>query len=60
MARQAPPSPSTKPGDNPGYAEPAPRDRDDARQPHPRKPRNPDEGGMERDPDSTLDAPEDA
>ncbi len=49
--KTAPPAPDTKPGRNPGYSEPQPRDKGDAQQPAPRKPRNPDEGGMERDPD---------
>jgi hypothetical protein len=53
MAGNAPHAPDPKPGRNPGYPEPQPHDRDDARTPAPRKPRNPDEGGMERDPDDT-------
>ena len=48
--KTAPPAPDTKPGRNPGYAEPQPRDREDARTPA-RKRRNPDEGGLDRDPE---------
>lgn len=48
---RTPPAPDPKPGRNPGYAEPNPRDREDAHQPHPRKPPNPDEGGLERGPE---------
>lgn len=43
----------------PGYAEPQPRNPDDARQPHPKRPPNPDEGGLEREPDSTPDQADD-
>lgn len=43
----------------PGYAEPQPRNPDDARQPHPKRPPNPDEGGLEREPDSTPDPADD-
>jgi len=53
--KTTPPSPEPKPGRNPGYAEPQPRDPGDARKPDPRKPPNPDEGGLGRDPDSTPD-----
>ncbi len=41
-----------KPGDSPGYPEKQPRDKDDARKSGARKPRNPDEGGLDRDPDA--------
>jgi len=50
---KAPPAPDPKSGRNPGYPEPQPRDREDAHQRHPRKPPNPDEGGLEREPDPT-------
>ncbi len=50
--KQAPPAADPKPGRNPGYAENQPRDREDIRQPQPRKPPNPDEGGMTREPDA--------
>ncbi|MGJ7904076.1 hypothetical protein [Lysobacter sp. 1R34A] len=53
--KTTPPAPDPKPGRNPGYSEPQPRDPDDARQPHPRKPPNPDEGGLERDPENGAD-----
>lgn len=43
--------PSPERGKTPGYPEKQPRDKDDARRPHPRKPRNPDEGGLDRDPE---------
>lgn len=49
--KTAPPAPDPRPGRNPGYAEPEPRDRHDVRQPHPRRPPDPDEGGMEREPE---------
>ncbi len=49
--KTAPPSPDTRPGRNPGYAEPQPRDRDDARQPHPKRKPDPDDGGLARNPD---------
>ncbi len=54
--KTTPPSPSPKPGDNPGYAEPNPRDKEDARDPEPRHKRNPDEGGLGREPEKTPDA----
>jgi hypothetical protein len=57
--KTAPPAPDPKPGRNPGYSEPQPRDGEDARQPHPRKPRNPDDGGLRRDPDEDP-SPDDA
>lgn len=49
--KSAPPAPDPKPGRNPGYAEPQPRDREDAQRPA-KKRRNPDEGGLGRDPES--------
>lgn len=47
--KTAPPSPDPKSGHNPGYAEPQPRDREDAQKPDPREKPNPDEGGLDRD-----------
>ena len=46
-----------KPDDRSGYREKQPRDRRDARKPDPKKPPNPDEGGLGRDPaeDGTND-----
>lgn len=58
-APTAPPAPDPKPGPNPGYAEPQPRDGADARQPDPRKPPNPDAGGLGRKPVATPDAADD-
>ena len=54
-----PTAPDPKPGPNPGYAEPQPRDGADARQPDPRKPPNPDAGGLGRKPVATPDAADD-
>lgn len=51
--KTTPPAADPRPGRNRGYPEPQPRDKDDAAQPAPKKPRNPDEGGMAREPDST-------
>jgi hypothetical protein len=48
--KTAPPSPDPKPGRNPGYAEPQPRDRGDAQQ-APKPDKDPEEGGLEREPD---------
>lgn len=51
----APARAGAEPGDNPGYAEKAPRDGRDARQPHGKDdPPSPDEGGVDRDPDETA------
>ena len=36
----------------PGYPEETPDSKHDAQNPHPKRPKNPDEGGMERDPDA--------
>lgn len=58
-APTAPPTPGPKPGPNPGYAEPQPRDGRDARQPDPRKPPNPDAGGLGRKPVATPDSADD-
>lgn len=48
---------ANKPGKAPGYPEPQPRDRDDARKRGRKPPPNPDEGGLGRDPgqDGTND-----
>jgi len=54
--KTTPPTANPKPGTNPGYAEPQPRDREDARDPDPRHKRNPDEGGMTREPEKTPGA----
>ena len=43
-------------GENPGYAEAEPRDREDARDPRPEHLRNPDDGGLDREP-ADSDAP---
>jgi len=48
--KTAPPAPDPRPGHNPGYAEPQPRDGEDARKPGKRR-RDPDEGGLGRDPE---------
>lgn len=51
----APARAEPEPGDNAGYAEKSPRDRDDARGPHGKDdPPSPDEGGVDRDPDETA------
>ena len=39
------------PGKAPGYPEPQPRDRDDARKRGRKPPANPEEGGLDRDPE---------
>ena len=54
--KTTPPAADPKPGRNPGYAEPQPRDGSDARQPDPRKPPDPDAGGLGRNPVETPDA----
>lgn len=51
--KTTPPPTDPKPGHNPGYAEPQPRDKDDARNPEPGHKRNPDEGGLGREPEKT-------
>ena len=53
--RTTPPAPDPRPGKNPGYAEPQPRDKQDAQRPDPPKPVHPDTGGMERDADADPD-----
>lgn len=57
--KTAPPDADPRAGHNPGYAEDKPRDREDARQPHPKKPRDPDEGGLHRDPDAQTNEGDD-
>lgn len=54
-----PDAPDADPGRQPGYAEPQPRDGSDARQPDPRKPPDPDAGGLGRKPVETPDADDD-
>lgn len=53
--KTTPPAPDPKSGHNPGYAEPQPRDREDARQPAPAPRPSPDEPGIARDPDAQPD-----
>lgn len=54
--KKAPPAPDPKPGRNPGYAEPHPRDREDAHQPKPPpRPAQPGEEGLQRDPEEDGD-----
>lgn len=52
-------TPAPEAGRTPGYPEPQPRDRDDARQPAPDKPAAPEEGGLERDPTTPADPADD-
>ncbi|TKR32804.1 hypothetical protein FCE95_00255 [Luteimonas gilva] len=50
--KSAPSAPDPKPGRNPGYAEPHPRDRADAHKPKPApRPAQPDESDLQRDPE---------
>ena len=42
---------ANRPGRTPGYPEPQPRDRDDARKRGRKPPANPEEGGLDRDPE---------
>jgi hypothetical protein len=53
--RTTPPSPDTRPGRNPGYAEPQPRDKGDAQQREPRTPPDPEDGGLQQDRDPAPD-----
>lgn len=46
--RQVPPGPGTRPGTSPGYAEPQPRDREDARR-GVKPPPDPEDGGLAPD-----------
>ena len=54
MPRQTPPAADPRPGRNPGYPETRPRDRDDARQPHPDGEERED-GGLGRSPGDDPD-----
>ena len=54
--KTTPPAADPRSGRNPGYAEPQPRDGNEARQPDPRKPPDPDAGGLGRKPVETPDA----
>lgn len=59
MAERKPPAPAAadpRPGKNKGYAEPQPRDRDDARQPMHRRPEQKGEKGDPRAPRDGEDA----
>ncbi|MCD9028095.1 hypothetical protein LDO26_07720 [Luteimonas sp. BDR2-5] len=53
MADKRTPPQTPAAGETPGYAEKQPRDKDDARQPDPKRKRNPDEGGLDREPETT-------
>jgi len=44
--------PPTRPGQNPGYSEKNPNDKGDAQQPADTHERNPDDGGLDREPES--------
>ena len=55
--RPEPPKAGPDAGDNPGYAEDRPRDRNEAHGPHGKDdPPSPEEGGIARDPDATAPA----
>jgi hypothetical protein len=47
--KRAPPAPDPRPGHNPGYAEPKPRDRDDAKRPPPDHPDDRDDNNRDRE-----------
>ena len=49
--KDTPPAAPPKPGQTPGYSENHPRDREDAHDPAPKRKRNPDEGGLDREPE---------
>ena len=49
--KTTPPASDPRPGHNPGYPEPKPRDREDAQQPHAERKPDPDEGGLGREPE---------
>lgn len=53
--KTTPPSADPKSGHNPGYAEPQPRDGEDAKKPDPRHKPEPDEGGLQREPGNDPD-----
>lgn len=44
--------PPTRPGQNPGYSEKNPKDKGDAQQPADTHEHNPDDGGLDREPQS--------
>lgn len=44
--------PPTRPGQNPGYSEKNPKDKGDAQQPADTHEHNPDDGGLDREPES--------
>lgn len=48
--KRTPGSVDPRPGRSPGYPEPQPQDREDAKRPRRDKP-DPDEGGLEREPE---------
>lgn len=50
--KTSPPAADPRPGREPGYPEAEPRDGDEARQPYPKKPPNPDDGGLDREADA--------
>lgn len=50
--KTAPPASDPKSGRNPGYAETEPRDREDAHEPKRRRESHPDDGGLDREPES--------
>lgn len=53
--KTAPPAPDPDPARNPGYAEQQPRDKRDAAIDKPRPRPNPDEGGVDREPEVEPD-----
>lgn len=57
--KSTPPPVDPRPGKQPGYAESEPRDKEDARDPRPQRPPNPDAGGMERNPEGNPGAADD-
>lgn len=57
--KDSPPASDPQPGQNPGYAETEPRDKEDAQDPRPRRPPNPDAGGLDREPEEKPGAADD-
>ncbi|MDQ3268863.1 MAG: hypothetical protein M3Q11_01490 [Pseudomonadota bacterium] len=53
--KTAPPAPDPHSGKNPGYAESQPRDKRDVKIDNPRPQPNPDDGGVNRDPEVEAD-----
>lgn len=51
-APKTPGEPPTGPGQNPGYSEKNPSDKGDAHQPTDTHEHNPDDGGLDREPES--------